>query len=117
MRHPPLDTERHAACPRPDPLEHRARINPGIGHDQIVDAGCLLVLGVSECALDDLLQHPRPTMGLKAEDIKRLISKLAANEIGQRPHFAGTDSSVFMRGRVGHVFLWQSRHQPFALPP
>jgi hypothetical protein len=61
-----------------------------------------LVLRIPESALDYLLEHPRATMGLEAKDVERLIGKLAANKIGQRPHLAGADSREFVYCSVRH---------------
>ena len=79
------------------------------------------MLGVAQGALDHLLQHPSAAVGLEAEDVERLVGELAANEIGQRPHLAGADPSVFVGRCVGLGLSRCRGHFPagasFTLPP
>jgi hypothetical protein len=102
MRTPARHDMGHAARPWPHAFEHRSAIYTGVDDHQSAHVRRSLVFGVAQCAFDQLFEHASAALWLILQDGERIIDALAANQVGDRAHLAGADSSVPMYCRVCH---------------
>jgi hypothetical protein len=95
----------HATGAWPHALEHRAAIDASVGDTEPANVRGPLIIGIADRALNQLLKHPRAAVRLVTKDGKRIVNRLAANQVGQRTHLAGADPSMPMCRFVCHVYL------------
>ena len=70
-------------------LEYSSLLNVNGGDFQLIDIRAIIVLGVRDCGLQNLLDDDSPFFRAKLQDVQRLINFFATDQVGYKAAFLG----------------------------
>jgi hypothetical protein len=86
-------------------LQRRTLLNVDRLDTQRVDIGAIVVLGVRDCRLDNLLDDLRALFGAEGQNVERLLDRLAADEIRNQTTFCSDRRTPRRMALVSIVIL------------
>src|SRR5688572_25040812 len=107
-----VDRVRLAAVLRLEPLDHRARVDAGLGDEQRAPRrGDFLLAGVGDGRANDLLDHAAGALLTEAEQRDRVVHVAATDQVHQQARLARADAgeAVFCLERHSYLDLHSKR--------